>query len=263
MANSLIRLESLLPDYYDDVIDMHQLAIAEQPQLDNLHASVMQAESNLFVATADGDGLGIFEDMLGIVVASGSTLESRRKVVFARLLNRKPYTMTYLRAVLSTLGGPATVKLEADKYQLDVDVSLDQPNQTDELDNILTTIVPVNLTIQARNTIYATTKGAALFAGGVVAADIVTLTNDWRDTSTGTAQANAGATAAFAETQMMTNDWRESAALKAHAYGATGTVAADTVTLTNDWHGTSTLSASEFSGIVLSGLEKVEVKSEE
>ncbi|KRM54631.1 putative phage tail protein [Lacticaseibacillus sharpeae] len=258
----LVRLNSLLSDYYDDVVDMHTLATAEQPQLDNLNVHVEQAELNMYVATADSDGLAVFEDMLGITKSAGSTVESRRKVIFARLLNRKPYTMTYLRAVLSTLGGPASVKLEADKYQLDVDVSLDQPNQTDELDHILTTVVPVNMAINAKNTISAAASGVALFCAGAVFVDTFMLTNDWRSTQQSSAEARDVAAVASIDTFGLTNDWRGNESLQAVALNATGVLGVDTQTLTHDWHDDTVLHGNQLTAGVITGLEVIEVASE-
>lgn len=240
----LIRLESLLPDYYDDVIDMHQLTKAEQPQLDDLHAKIELSQARLFVAAADSDGLGVFENMIGIVTTSGSTVESRRKVIMSRLLDRKPYTITYLKSVLSTLGGPASVSLDAANYELQVEVSLDQPNQTDELDRILTETVPVNMTVKSHNSIYADASGPAFFVGGVAAIDTVTLTNDWRSDASLNAEAHGGAAISFLERQQLTNDWQENQSITAAANGVAYATTTDTVTLTNDWRTDETSQAS-------------------
>lgn len=258
----LIRLDSLLPDYYDDVIDMHQLTKAEQPQLDDLHASIELSQARLFVATADSDGLSVFENMLNIVTTSGSTVESRRKVIMSRLLDRKPYTITYLRSILSTLGGPATVAQDATNYELQVEVSLDQPNQTDELDRILTETVPANMTVKSHNSIYADASGPAFFVGGIAVVDTVTLTNDWRGNSSLNAVAHGGASISYLEQQQLTNDWQQVQSVTSSANGVAYGTATDTVTLTNDWRDFEQVTATAVPGEVLSGLTTITVKSE-
>ncbi|QFR23020.1 putative phage tail protein [Schleiferilactobacillus harbinensis] len=144
----LIRLESLLPDYYDDVLDMHELMRAEQPQLDELYATVIRTGRNQSIMLADVDGISVYEDMLGITPLTGADLETRRYDVLLHLLPPRPITIKYLRELLKLMGfSEATVQVDGPTFRIFVLTDSLSKALTQRLFGMLNQYVPVNLTL--------------------------------------------------------------------------------------------------------------------
>lgn len=144
----LIRLESLLPDYYDDVLDMHELMRAEQPQLDELYATVIRTGRNQSIMLADVDGISVYEDMLGITPLTGADLETRRYDVLLHLLPPRPITIKYLRELLKLMGfSEATVQVDGPTFRIFVLTDSLSKSLTQRLFGMLNQYVPVNLTL--------------------------------------------------------------------------------------------------------------------
>lgn len=163
------NLDELLPDYYDGVIDMHELVMAEQGQVTKLFDETIRGMANQYVMTADATGIAVFENMLGIATDMSIDLETRRVNVLASMMNHPPYTFKFLKFLLEKFAGRVELAQYPNDFKLVVRTWLEKLGQVDQLDYLLNTIVPANLIIDSTNEITANGSGH-LYVGGVVTA---------------------------------------------------------------------------------------------
>jgi hypothetical protein len=142
----LTPLNDLLPDYYDDIIEPHELAKAEQPQLDALEAAISAGQASQSVITADSAALSVYESSLGIIPRPGEDLDTRRYDVLMEVLPPQPLTEPYLRQVLALLNINAALNIDGPHFRVDVVASATDKGSTQRLGLLLNNYLPTNLT---------------------------------------------------------------------------------------------------------------------
>lgn len=145
--NKSIRLKELVPEYYNDILDMEILISAEQFVIDKLADQMALSQNNLFVMLADERGLSTWEESLGI--SASSEIEDRRLTIIQRLLPDKPITLRYLKELLSMLN--IDVSLSIVGFHVDVKTKTTDHHALERLSNILRRYLPANLTYTALN----------------------------------------------------------------------------------------------------------------
>ena len=111
---------------------------------------------NHFISTADDYGISRFEKLLGILPSPEDTLESRRERVRSRWFKSIPYTLKTLINKLITLCGDRDFTIMADfseSYTMVLNVSLSLFGQVDELNDILSYMIPQNIVVEVNNTL--------------------------------------------------------------------------------------------------------------
>ncbi|AYJ38867.1 putative phage tail protein [Lactiplantibacillus paraplantarum] len=146
----MAKLSDYLPDYYDDIVEMHSLVNAEQVAVDANTDQLNRILMNQYVFTADAQGLSLFEYQLGITPESGATLEERRYDILMRILPPQPITIGYFRSLVKAMQIPADIEVDAinsilSTISLEADVSV---TQIKRLRYLLNVYVPANLTYQ-------------------------------------------------------------------------------------------------------------------
>lgn len=158
MKTQLNRLNDLIPDYYDDITEPHDLAAGEQPLLDDLEAAIFDGQNSQSVITADSAALSVYESMLGIIPQAGDTLETRRYNVLMEVLPPQPLTEPYLRQLLQVLNINATVSVYGRQFEVNIIASPTDKGSTQRLTSLLDRYLPANLTfthqLQLPNRIY-------------------------------------------------------------------------------------------------------------
>lgn len=137
-----IRLKDLLPDYYDDVVEVGMLLTVEQYLIDELTDTLTVAQNNLFVMLADSDGLKIWETVFEID-SSDQDIEQRRMTLIFKLMPPKPITLKYLREIIDLLDLQASITVTG--YTASIVSSSDNPYATQMLNELLYKYLPANL----------------------------------------------------------------------------------------------------------------------
>lgn len=178
-----IDLVSYLPPFIAEYKETNITLTAEHPEFVLVWKAADRALKNEFIATADEYGIGRFEEILHILPSHDDTLESRRSRVQSRWFTSLPYTWRMLIRKLTALCGEKdfTVTKQFDFYRIDLDVSLELFGQVEELERIIETMLPCNMTAVLRNQITCSVPGAVLAAGGVCAAETFIITNDFKE----------------------------------------------------------------------------------
>lgn len=170
-----VDLVSYLPQFLEKYKETNLTLTAENPEFVLVWKAADRALKNEFIATADEYGISRFEKMLGIYPMYTDDLETRRMRVKNRWFNATPYTIRTLRMkICELLGGEHHFIISSDfvdKYELFLYVFSLDDSQTEELEYLLSTMVPANI---VKNIVYESVhRGAVYFGGAVCETDII------------------------------------------------------------------------------------------
>lgn len=164
-----INLISYLPQFIEDYREIKHITDAENPEFQRLSDKTEVIKDNQFIITCNEIGISRFEKLLNIVPNIDDTLEARISRVIIRWNDGIPYTYRSLIERLNTLCGEGNyvVLPNFDKYELEIIASLSLSSQVDELDFIITYMIPANLVVISKNELVRNPTGTA-FTGGTV-----------------------------------------------------------------------------------------------
>lgn len=151
---------------------------AEEPEIQLIWKAADRVLYNHFISTADEYGISRFEKLLGIFPLSEDTLESRRKRVQSRWFKSIPYTLKTLINKLVTLCGDRDFTIKADfseTYTMILNVSLSIFGQVDELNEILSYMIPQNIVVKVNNTLNYNQSARLFEAGATVELKLFTI----------------------------------------------------------------------------------------
>ena len=181
-----VDLASYLPYFMRSYIEPVAALDAENPEFVLVWTGADRVLKNRFIATADEYGISRFENILGIYPSEEDTLESRRSRVQSRWFQQLPYTMRVLLSKLEVLCGDVDFTLTHNfdvGYTLTLQTALEKYGQVEELESILTTMLPQNIVIDSLNVIQWNADGSLYVGGGLCFVDMLTLTNDFREST--------------------------------------------------------------------------------
>lgn len=184
----MIREVDLVDYYLPPFVQAYKEPVAtlnaEQPEFQLVWKAADRVLYNHFISTADEYGIGRFEKILGIYPSSEDTLESRRSRVQSKWFTKIPYTWRVLLEKLTMLCSGSGFVLTQDfgkGYTMTIITDLELYGQVDELESIISMMVPENIVIDSRNSIPCDARGAALFCGGMCFTNTFTVTNDFQE----------------------------------------------------------------------------------
>lgn len=153
---------------------------AEEPEFQLIWKAADRLLYNHFISTADEYGISRFEKLLGIFPSSEDTLESRRERVQSRWFKSIPYTLKTLINKLVTLCGDRDFTIKADfseSYTMILNVSLSIFGQVDELNEVLSYMIPQNIVVKVNNTLNYEQSASIFEAGATVESKLFTITS--------------------------------------------------------------------------------------
>lgn len=208
-----VDLVSYLPPFLAEFKENTVALEAQNPEFRLVWEGTDRVLKNEFIATADEYGISRFEKLLHIFPSTEDTLESRRARVQIRWFSSIPYTWRVFVERLIAICGENNFTLTAhfiDGYLVELEVNLELYGQIEELEHLIDTMFPANITFTALNKIPCLAEGFALFGGGVCAVETFFITNDGKIVQTikGVALV-AGGVADAALLPLVTNDSEE------------------------------------------------------
>lgn len=164
------------------------------------------------------------------------TLESRRSRVQSRWFTSLPYTWRMLIQKLIALCGENdfTITKQFDFYRIDLNVHLELFGQVEELEQIIETMLPCNMVMDAKNSIPMKAEGVALAIGGVCFVNSYLITNDWQEKKTIEGNILIGSGVSESEKWMITNDEKRKDTISGSADFGGGLTYAAAYFITND-----------------------------
>lgn len=142
-------IESYYPDILKEVREFQALAVAENPEMELIYTAVDEVMDEQFISTAKTYGVARLEKIVGITPKATDTLEERKFKLLAKYNEDKPYTVTKLNELLTTLCGTDGYVLEINngEFTLKVKVALTSKKNKDAVSQLVERIVPVNMVI--------------------------------------------------------------------------------------------------------------------
>lgn len=129
-----------------------EIARAEEQEITLLLSVIDKTLDNMFISTADEDGVARFEKIMGIIPADGEDLEVRRFRLQTKWHDQLPYTEAELHNRLKSLCGDGgyTLDISYNDYYLSVGVGLRSKENLTLVKELLANIVPCNLIVEAK-----------------------------------------------------------------------------------------------------------------
>lgn len=162
-----VNLLSFLPEFVQEYREIKHIMNSEQPEIQKLEDETEIIKNNQFILSCDIDGIARFENLLGITPKPDDTLDARKSRVITRWNNSIPYTYKGLKEKLNVMCGEGNYLLipSFNEYGLEIVVSLPLSGQADELDYMLSYMIPANIVVTSRNNMVRTMTGT-IHGGG-------------------------------------------------------------------------------------------------
>lgn len=172
-----VNLLSFLPEFVQEYREIKHIMNSEQPEIQKLEDETEIIKNNQFILSCDADGIARFENLLGITSKPDDTLDARKSRVITRWNDSIPYTYKGLQEKLNVMCGEGNYLLipSFNEYGLEIVVSLPLSGQADELDYMLSYMIPANIVVTSRNNMVRTMTGTVHGGGTTIETSNFTL----------------------------------------------------------------------------------------
>ena len=172
-----VNLLSFLPEFVQEYREIKHIMNSEQPEIQKLEDETEIIKNNQFILSCDIDGIARFENLLGITPKPDDTLNARKSRVITRWNDSIPYTYKGLKEKLNVMCGEGNYLLipSFNEYGLEIVVSLPLSGQADELDHMLSYMIPANIVVTSRNNMVRTMTGTVHGGGTTIETSNFTL----------------------------------------------------------------------------------------
>lgn len=144
-----VKVERYFPNVLAPAKEFKMLAQMEDDEFAALWDEAWQWFCNTFVNYINIAGAERWEDMLGIIVPPGSTLEDRKAAILLRINTQLPYTLPRLQQMLNAMYGENMVIASTNtQYELWANIDNRVILKTNALRLMLQSIIPANLVIR-------------------------------------------------------------------------------------------------------------------
>lgn len=143
-------------EYFPGVIaksdHMQNLANAENLGLELISNDYDRLFKNIYVETANTEGIERFEQMLGILHKLDDSLEDRRVAILAKLNTRLPYTRRVLIQFFNNLVGKDgyTLRIDYGRRTIFLKIELSRKNQIAAISRMLRQVLPANMLVDIK-----------------------------------------------------------------------------------------------------------------
>lgn len=171
------RVMDELPAYYRDIREFQELTKVQSKQLGLIDEAIQQLEDDQYILTSSEPAIYRREQEFRIVPdRTVETLDFRKKRLLARKQSNPPYVIEYLKGLLDELLGEyrSRVNLDVLRFELDVQVDIENSLFFVEMQKMLERIVPLNIDITTAMYLERT-LGMNTFVGGII--------NEWKRTT--------------------------------------------------------------------------------
>lgn len=139
-----------LPRHLAEMGEWQEICKAYDYLLSKAYDDVAEIYANEFLDSLTELGCLIWENVLGITVYDGETLEARKTTIKSFLSSDLPYTENKLREVLGSLAGPenVTLKVTQEDFEIKVDLTINAPGVISNVQNIVYKMRPSNMVVR-------------------------------------------------------------------------------------------------------------------
>lgn len=172
-----IDLISWLPKYLQEYREIKEIMSTENPEIEYLYGEIDITMDNQFIHTCNEKGIERFEKLLGIIPNHDDNLPGRISRVLSRWNDSIPYTYKGLIQKLNVICGEDNyfINLKNDEYTLELTVSLVFGGQVEEIDYMLSYMVPANIVVKCKNEVVNKPENKIYLGGAVVITKEITI----------------------------------------------------------------------------------------
>lgn len=172
-----IDLISWLPKYLQEYREIKEIMSIENPEIEYLYSEINTTMDNQFIHTCNEKGIERFEKLLGIIPNHDDNLPGRISRVLSRWNDSIPYTYKGLIQKLNVICGEDKyfINLKNDEYILELTVSLVFGGQVEELDYMLSYMIPANIVVECKNEVVNKLEDKIYLGGAVVTTKEITI----------------------------------------------------------------------------------------
>ena len=141
-----------LPLFIQDFSEMKQIMGAEQPEVDTLWKNCGNTLDDMFVSYATENGVKRWEKIVGITPKNTDTLDERKFRILTKMNQELPYTIPKLKESLTVLCGEGgfEIDLQPSNFHIRVKLALSNKNNYQDVVDLLTKVIPANLTQEVK-----------------------------------------------------------------------------------------------------------------
>lgn len=149
--------------------EFKEIAKVEEVELRRILEAIDQTLANMFIETANEDGIKRFEKMLKIIPNNGDDISTRRFKVLSKWNNKEIYTDSTLFELLTSFCGEGNFKIieRYKEYVLEIVTYLSVKDAFETVNDLIRDVIPCNLVVELKNMIEEIAK-PTLYVGGVV-----------------------------------------------------------------------------------------------
>lgn len=173
------NLISYLPQFVQEYREIKQVMIGETPEIQILEDETEIMKNNQFILSCNEVGIRRFEILLGITPNSDDTLDARISRVITRWNDSIPYTFRGLIDRLNIMCGEGNYTLlpNFNEYELELVVCLPLSGQVEELDYMLSYMIPANIKVISNNLLHHEADGKVILGGTTVQTSYFNITS--------------------------------------------------------------------------------------
>ena len=172
-----VDLISYLPQFIQEYREIKHIMNAENPEFQTIEDVSEAIKNNQFILTCDENGISRFEQLLNIVPNNNDTLNVRISRVLARWNDTIPYTYSSLIEKLKIICGDGNYQIVPNfkEYEMELIVNLPLSGQVEELDYMLSYMIPANIVVKSRNVLRHKIEGKVVLGGTTIETNLFTL----------------------------------------------------------------------------------------
>ena len=172
-----INLIDWLPRYLQEYREIKEIMSTENPEIEYLYKEIDITMDNQFIHTCNEKGIERFEKLLKIIPNSDDNLPGRISRVLSRWNDSIHYTYKGLIQKLNVICGEDkySINLKNNEYTLELTVSLVFGGQVEEIDYMLSYMVPANIVVKCKNEVVNKPQERVNLAGIVVITKEITI----------------------------------------------------------------------------------------
>lgn len=144
-----VKIEEYWPLIVKNTEEFGQIAVAENPEFNQLAECIYRVLKDGFIHDATEYGVSRWENMLGLAVTADMTLDDRKAAILTYLSIKLPYTWRVLKRMLTGLLGEDNfeMSIDNDTQTVTIALALAVDHMRGKIDELCARVIPQNLVI--------------------------------------------------------------------------------------------------------------------
>lgn len=144
-----VTIEEYWPLIVKNTEEFGQIAVAENPEFNQLAKCIYDALKDAVITDATPNGVAHWERMLGLVVTDDMSLDDRKAAILTRLSIKLPYTMRVLKQLIAGIVGEGNVEMNLDNDTETLTIETYKQFE-DSVCDLTSRVMPKNLDVDYR-----------------------------------------------------------------------------------------------------------------